>query len=98
MCNTIFLARESSNETTQNLFIAAFLAMSVSSLEIVSRNDWGARSPRTIEHMDKNVPYVIIHHSYTPKACYSSIDCKNAMRSMQNFHQDDRGWFDIGYT
>lgn len=72
--------------------------MGSTSLEIISRDEWGAKSPKDIEYINKIVPYVIIHHSHTPVACYSSTNCAKAMRSMQNFHQDDRGWFDIGYT
>lgn len=44
------------------------------------------------------VPYVVIHHSAVPAACYTPRDCINAMRSMQVFHQDTHGWLDIGYS
>lgn len=64
---------------------------------IVSRNEWGARPPKLVDHVHEPVPYVIIHHSYTPAACWTGDKCEAAMRSMQIFHQDDRGWNDIGY-
>lgn len=70
----------------------------MNSLEIVNRAKWGARPPKYRELINKVVPFVIIHHSYTPSACNTSEKCAAAMRSMQIFHQDDRGWADIGYT
>ncbi|XP_055375390.1 peptidoglycan-recognition protein LB [Condylostylus longicornis] len=65
---------------------------------IINRSDWGAREPKLIEHFNRPAPYVIIHHSYIPGACETTDDCKKAMRSMQDFHQIDRGWNDIGYS
>ncbi|XP_068130669.1 N-acetylmuramoyl-L-alanine amidase [Hyperolius riggenbachi] len=42
---------------------------------------------------------VYIHHTYQPsKPCMSFKDCSANMRGMQNFHQIDRGWDDIGYS
>ncbi|XP_036322481.1 peptidoglycan-recognition protein LB-like [Rhagoletis pomonella] len=65
---------------------------------MVSRADWGARPSTLVEHFNGPAPYVIIHHSYMPSACYTSGDCIKAMRSMQDFHQQTRGWNDIGYS
>ncbi|XP_069823891.1 N-acetylmuramoyl-L-alanine amidase [Dendropsophus ebraccatus] len=43
--------------------------------------------------------HVYIHHTYEPsKPCVSFQDCAADMRSMQRFHQVDRGWDDIGYS
>lgn len=67
-------------------------------IEIVSRAEWGARPPKYRIPINQKVPFVVIHHSYTPAACFTSEGCKSAMRSMQKFHQEDRGWADIGYT
>lgn len=64
---------------------------------VVSRNDWGARPAKRIDHISEPVPYVIIHHSYQPAACWTRENCRAAMRSMQLFHQDSNGWNDIGY-
>lgn len=66
-------------------------------LEIVSRDDWGAKEPKGVDLINKTVPFVIIHHSYSPPVCNSSEQCISAMQSMQRFHQVERGWFDIGY-
>lgn len=64
----------------------------------IPRSEWGARPP-TEPHLiiEGAVPYVIIHHSYIPKACCLRSECIEAMKAMQDFHQHDRGWIDIGY-
>lgn len=66
-------------------------------LEIVSRNEWGAMKSKAVEAMNRTAPFVIIHHSYLPSACNTSEQCIAAMQSMQRFHQNERGWFDVGY-
>ncbi|CAG5044142.1 unnamed protein product [Parnassius apollo] len=66
--------------------------------EFVSRQEWEARPPTGITELNLPVPYVIIHHSYQPGACYTREDCKSAMRSMQNYHQLTQKWNDIGYN
>ncbi|XP_069622922.1 N-acetylmuramoyl-L-alanine amidase isoform X2 [Ranitomeya imitator] len=43
--------------------------------------------------------HVYIHHTYEPsQPCRSFQECTADMRSMQRFHQVDRGWDDIGYS
>ncbi|XP_047032979.1 peptidoglycan-recognition protein LB-like isoform X1 [Helicoverpa zea] len=64
----------------------------------VTREQWQARPPVKKTPLQTPVPFVVIHHSYIPAACYDKEQCCAAMRSMQNFHIDDRGWWDIGYS
>ncbi|XP_032527673.1 peptidoglycan-recognition protein LB-like [Danaus plexippus] len=64
----------------------------------VTRSMWHARPPKEKIPLQSPVPYVVIHHSYSPPACYDGVTCRQAMRSMQNFHMDSRGWWDIGYN
>ncbi|CAG5044139.1 unnamed protein product [Parnassius apollo] len=64
----------------------------------VARSEWRARTPKQKQALQTPVPYVVIHHSYSPPACYEAAQCENAMRSMQDFHMDSRGWWDIGYN
>lgn len=66
-------------------------------LKIVTRAEWNAREPKTIVDMTNPVPFVIIHHSYIPGPCNTSVECEEAMRKMQDMHMDDREWFDVGY-
>ncbi|XP_030373478.1 peptidoglycan-recognition protein LB isoform X2 [Scaptodrosophila lebanonensis] len=73
-------------------------ASAVRDSELLSRDDWGARPPKAVEYFKGPIPFVILHHSYIPAACYTSSDCKKAMRQMQDFHMLDRGWNDIGYS
>lgn len=65
---------------------------------IVSRDEWGAKPPKLVEKFNGPAPFVIIHHSYLPAACYTTPECILAMQSMQEFHQIGRGWNDIGYS
>ena len=51
-----------------------------------------------MERFDGQIPFVIIHHSYSPPAKYTENECEEAMRAMQNFHQMTNGWNDIGYS
>lgn len=64
----------------------------------VTRAQWRARTAKEKLPLTTPVPYVVIHHSHWPAACHTAEDCKQAMRAMQNFHMDDRGWWDIGYS
>ncbi|XP_017062145.1 peptidoglycan-recognition protein LB isoform X2 [Drosophila ficusphila] len=70
----------------------------VATARLLSRSDWSARPAKSVEHFEGPAPYVIIHHSYMPAVCYSTPDCMKSMREMQDFHQLDRGWNDIGYS
>eukprot|EP00099_Drosophila_melanogaster_P028248 NP_731575.1 peptidoglycan recognition protein LB, isoform C [Drosophila melanogaster] len=76
----------------------ANLGDGVATARLLSRSDWGARLPKSVEHFQGPAPYVIIHHSYMPAVCYSTPDCMKSMRDMQDFHQLERGWNDIGYS
>ncbi|XP_060534224.1 peptidoglycan-recognition protein LB-like isoform X2 [Cylas formicarius] len=67
-------------------------------LEIVTRDEWGARPPTLVENMTNPVPYVVIHHSYLPPACSTGSECIAAMKWMQDLHQINNSWNDIGYS
>lgn len=64
----------------------------------IPRSGWNARTPKLVENFTDPAAYVIIHHSYIPKACFTDETCTQAMQNMQNFHMDIRGWNDIGYS
>nr|XP_008537616.1 PREDICTED: N-acetylmuramoyl-L-alanine amidase [Equus przewalskii] len=43
--------------------------------------------------------FLYVHHTYVPAPpCTAFEHCARNMRSMQRFHQDTRGWGDIGYS
>lgn len=64
---------------------------------VVTRSQWGARPPRTVVNITEPVPRIFIHHTDTP-SCATQHECSKAVRGIQNFHMDTRGWDDIGYN
>ncbi|NWX75407.1 PGRP2 amidase, partial [Alca torda] len=67
---------------------------------IVPRCMWGARPYRgTPKPLTLPLGSVYIHHTFSPSdPCRTFAACARAMRAMQRFHQDTRGWDDIGYS
>ncbi len=58
------------------------------------RSAWGAR-PAKCSSSDPHKYRMAIHHTFTPPS--SSGGYESRIRSIQAFHQDVRGWCDIGY-
>ncbi|XP_068086834.1 peptidoglycan-recognition protein LB [Anabrus simplex] len=67
-------------------------------LEIVTREQWAALPPKETDPLTVPVPYVVIHHTHSPKYSSSSEQCEEDMRKIQLFHQYVRNWSDIGYN
>uniref|UniRef100_A0A8U7NM76 Uncharacterized protein n=1 Tax=Corvus moneduloides TaxID=1196302 RepID=A0A8U7NM76_CORMO len=67
---------------------------------IVPRCLWGGRPYRgTPSLLRPPLGSVFLHHTLEPaRPCRSFGACASAMRDMQRFHQDTRGWDDIGYS
>ncbi|XP_012228585.1 peptidoglycan recognition protein-like [Linepithema humile] len=66
---------------------------------IVSRKEWKARKRLDFEILPVTpTPYVVIHHGGIRSYCYDEETCSTIVRSYQNLHLDDRGWWDIGYN
>ncbi|KAL3054285.1 hypothetical protein OYC64_006585 [Pagothenia borchgrevinki] len=67
---------------------------------IIPRCMWGAKPYKgTPTNLTLPLPFLYIHHTATPSdPCLTFQQCSADMRSMQRFHQDDRGWDDIGYS
>ncbi|XP_004761177.1 N-acetylmuramoyl-L-alanine amidase [Mustela putorius furo] len=88
------LAEVATNATKE--FTEAFLGCPA----IHPRCRWGAApyrgSPRPLQLPLK---FLYVHHTYLPAPpCTDFARCTADMRSMQRFHQDTRGWDDIGYS
>ncbi|XP_017272192.1 N-acetylmuramoyl-L-alanine amidase [Kryptolebias marmoratus] len=66
----------------------------------IPRCMWGAEPYRgTPTNLTLPLAFMYIHHTNTPSApCLTFEQCSADMRSMQRFHQEDRGWDDIGYS
>ncbi|NXN17757.1 PGRP2 amidase, partial [Indicator maculatus] len=77
-----------------------FMQLYVECPAVISRCTWGARPYRgTPTLLALPLPSVYIHHTFLPAApCATFATCAQAMRSVQSFHQDGRGWDDIGYS
>lgn len=66
-------------------------------MDMVSRKDWGARSPREVHATTwPNRRMVIFHHATGP----DDVKGPDAalVRGIQRYHMDSRGWNDIGYN
>jgi hypothetical protein len=69
--------------------------MAVEEPTIVSRESWAARAPRC--NGATHSPYrMTFHHTETPNGERGAA-AKARMRQMQAYHQNSRGWCDIGY-
>ncbi|XP_029014283.1 N-acetylmuramoyl-L-alanine amidase [Betta splendens] len=68
--------------------------------QIIPRCQWGAAAPRGAPALlSLPLQYLYVHHTYEPSSpCSSFPQCSSNMRAMQRFHQEDRGWSDIGYS
>ncbi|XP_029669307.1 peptidoglycan-recognition protein SC2-like isoform X1 [Formica exsecta] len=68
-------------------------------LNVISRAQWGARAPKSPATDLKIIPapYVLIHHSAT-SGCETQEKCELKVRSIQNYHMDNKRWDDIGYN
>ncbi|XP_050781865.1 N-acetylmuramoyl-L-alanine amidase isoform X1 [Gopherus flavomarginatus] len=67
---------------------------------VIPRCMWGARPYKgTPTQLKLPLSFVYIHHTSSPsQPCRTFPECAADMRAMQRFHQDDRGWDDIGYS
>lgn len=66
---------------------------------MIPRCIWGAAPYRgTPTNLTLPLTFMFIHHTAIPsQPCLTFQQCSADMRSMQRFHQEDRGWDDIGY-
>lgn len=68
-------------------------------LIIIGRSAWGARNPKDEPtHMSMPQKDVFIHHEASRFTSTATADEVAAMRQIQNFHMDTRGWNDIAYS
>jgi hypothetical protein len=62
-------------------------------VRVVSRAEWGAAPARSVTRLDPSrVVAFVLHHTT------GSYGGMRTVRSIQSFHQDSRGWADIGYN
>ncbi|MBX3249913.1 MAG: N-acetylmuramoyl-L-alanine amidase [Myxococcales bacterium] len=70
---------------------AAELRAELRGLGIVTRDQWGAR-PTRCTSTDATKRRIAVHHTVS-----SSTDPARQLRGIQIYHQDTRGWCDVGY-
>jgi N-acetylmuramoyl-L-alanine amidase len=67
------------------------------SMDLVTREEWDARDPVMVEYLNPPVNMTFVHHT-AGSQCFDKQTCIAIMQAIQNFHMDDRGWNDIGYS
>ncbi|XP_074641729.1 peptidoglycan recognition protein-like [Tubulanus polymorphus] len=67
------------------------------SLNVIGRQEWNARPPKSVSYLNGPMPMVFIHHT-AMDFCYNKTSCSKEMRIIQNLHMDGRSWDDIGYS
>ncbi|XP_078620532.1 uncharacterized protein LOC144887281 isoform X2 [Branchiostoma floridae x Branchiostoma japonicum] len=69
-------------------------------VNMVLRDGWGAREPKSITSMPTPVSQVFIHHT-TGGTCSDMTSCSSKIRGHQNYHMNTNpgnNWSDIGYN
>ncbi len=70
----------------------------IDGIPLVTRKEWGARSPRGTTALPvSRVAGCAVHYSASG-APLSHADCDNSVRAIQNYHMDTQGWQDIAYN
>ncbi|CAG2168499.1 unnamed protein product [Oppiella nova] len=65
---------------------------------IISRSAWRSRSPKTNLKSLAPVGHVFIHHTDDGNTCNNQNDCSVRLRSLQSYHQLNKGWTDIAWN
>ncbi|CAG5947803.1 unnamed protein product [Menidia menidia] len=97
---TEWIALDSGLEKVVNDGLLAFGHKYWDCPQIIPRCQWGAKAYKgTPVPLSLPLQFLYVHHTYEPSLpCLSFAKCSSDMRAMQRFHQDDRGWSDIGYS
>uniref|UniRef100_H3ATT3 Peptidoglycan recognition protein 2 n=1 Tax=Latimeria chalumnae TaxID=7897 RepID=H3ATT3_LATCH len=104
--NSVYLVKElSKDQRIQKRSEAAdgfksFIHTAAECPAVIPRCMWEAKPYKgTPTYLQLPLHFVYIHHTYEPgQPCRTFPGCAADMRSMQRFHQVDRGWDDIGYS
>jgi hypothetical protein len=68
---------------------------------VISRRDWGAKPPKSkkVAKWRKGGPFWVHHTEGAEPSAQASLASESmVMRGLQSFHQNTRGWADIGYS
>nr|AAY53765.1 peptidoglycan recognition protein S1 precursor [Azumapecten farreri] len=64
---------------------------------IISRDSWGARRPVKVLPLKTPVGDFFLHHTDT-KNCTTAKNCISIVKSIQQYHMNDKNWWDIAYS
>ena len=64
----------------------------------VPRNAWAARDAKDLDNFPLPAEVGVIGHHTAGTECFNLQDCIAVMKGIQDFHMDDRDWWDIGYN
>ncbi|WP_240689607.1 NlpC/P60 family protein [Brevibacterium sp. S111] len=73
------------------------VAKKVAKPKIGSRSSWGAKAYRGSPDYASGIKQAVVHHTSGSNS-YSAEDVPGIIRGIQAYHQDGRGWSDIGYN
>lgn len=65
---------------------------------VVTRNEWGARAPKTPLARITGVRGVGLHWEGPEMGWFEHHTCHARVRAIQNFHMDSRRWVDVAYN
>ncbi|XP_017275498.1 peptidoglycan recognition protein 5 isoform X2 [Kryptolebias marmoratus] len=66
-------------------------------VNIVSREQWGAAPPKQRETLREPAQGVVIHHTAF-QSCRGLAECSDELVHIQRFHMNERDFDDIGYN
>ncbi|XP_077995977.1 peptidoglycan-recognition protein SC2-like [Glandiceps talaboti] len=96
-CNGRYESGLCSGPNDRRCCLPSGLCSACSLINMISRAEWGARSPNGRSFMNVPVQYTFIHHTVGNR-CFTQSACSAECRSIQNWHMDGNGWSDIGYS
>ncbi|CAM5122401.1 peptidoglycan recognition protein 1-like [Natator depressus] len=79
------------------VWLSVLCAVTLGCPTIVSRSQWGGRTPRNRVPLRTPVQYVVLHHT-AGNRCFTPASCSQQVKGIQNYHMDKRGWDNIGYN
>ena len=65
---------------------------------LISRSQWKARNPSESIASIGVVDHIFIHHTDDGHSCYTNDSCRVRIRSLQSYHQLNKGWADIAWN
>ena len=70
-------------------YISVSYTIDCSNVNIVSRDSWGARRPKSTSYMTTPVKDFFIHHT-AGGSCTSFSSCVSQVKGIQNYHMDNK--------